>query len=471
MRSDEWEILSNMKILQRYPTRRSAIFRGCLAGLSSLMLLPAVVQAQDVAWDESLLGAKAVYQGAQASDAFSAIHYLGNARIIAGKRSSQAANRFLLSEDYGATWEVVGCPNSTGAHTYFFGQNGATVLSGTGDTGSACLMKSTDTGSTWTVALSSAQIRSLIGSANARAVFSPVYLGADRWMVNIKSFDTINKVILSSDNGATWYVPSAQPGQGASAWARQMILTSDDVLLWPSCTTDKMYMSTNQGGSWSSVTVPGAFLFQPLCDAGNGVYLCGDARTTPNTPISLYRSLDQGLSWAEVTAVNLQRPTTTYWRDVIKVENSLLASACCVEGTSNERYMQLFLSVDDGRTWLSLGNPYSGPYGGMQAIYQMCATKLNVVFAGCQPDSTILRWPMPVGVDSGVPGDLDGDGDVDLDDFTLFAGALAGPFVWEPPPGCSPTHFIRADLDDDLDVDLADFAGFQQSFAGPREWM
>jgi hypothetical protein len=247
-----------------------------------------------------------------------------------------------------------------------------------------------------------------------------------------------------------------------------MLLTSDNVLLWPSCTTDKMYLSTDQGVSWSSVTVPGAFLFQPLCDAGNGVYLCGEATTTPYAPISLYRSLDHGLSWAEVVEVNLQRPTTTYWRDVIKVGNSLLASACCVEATSDERYMQLFLSDDDGATWLSLGNPYIGPYGGMQAIYQMGATESDLVFAGCQPDSTILRWPMPVGVDSGMPGDLDGDDDVDFGDLELFAGALAGPAVWDLPSGCDLTHFIRADLDDDVDVDLADFTIFQVGFTGPH---
>jgi len=94
-------------------------------------------------------------------------------------------------------------------------------------------MKSTDPGSTWEVALSSAQLGGLIGSANPRAVFSPVYLGADRWIVNIKSFDTINKVIMSFDNGMKWSVPSAQPGQGEAAWARQMILTSDNVLMWP----------------------------------------------------------------------------------------------------------------------------------------------------------------------------------------------------------------------------------------------
>jgi hypothetical protein len=230
------------------------------------------------------------------------------------------------------------------------------------------------------------------------------------------------------------------------------------MLLWPSCLTDNMYMSGDQGVSWTAITVPGASLFQPLCDAGRGRYLCGDARTAPNMPIGLYRSLDQGLSWTKVTEVNLQRPTTTYWRDVLKAGNSLLASACCVEGTSTERYMQLFLSVDDGTTWLSLGNPYCGPYGGMQAIYQMCTSEMDVVFAGCQPDSTILRWPMPVGVDGGVPGDVDGDGDVDHADFALLAGAWAGPGVRRPSPGCTPAQFIRADLDDDLDVDLADLA-------------
>jgi hypothetical protein len=414
------------------------------------MLMSVAVRAQDV----SLLCAENVYQGAEASDAFSAIHYLGNGRIIAGKRSSQAANRFLLSEDYGATWEVVGCANSTGAHTYFFGQNGATVFSGTGDTGNACLMKSGDTGSTWTVALSSAQVRGLVGSANARAVFSPVYLGANRWIVNIKSFDTANKVIMSSDNGETWYVPSAQPGQSASAWARQMILTSDDVLLWPSCLTDKMYMSTDQGESWFSVTVPGASLFQPLCDAGNGIYLCGDATTTPHAPISLYRSLDQGLSWAEVAAVNLQRPTTTYWRDVIKVGSSLLASACCVEGTSDERHMQLFRSADDGTTWDSLGNPFFGPYGGMQAIYQMCATESDVVFAGCQPDSTILRWPMP---NNFCNPDLNHDQMVDDVDQGVLEGCLGAPAV----DGCEP-----ADLNCDEWVDGSDMLEWLCRFHG-----
>ena len=67
----------------------------------------------------------------------------------------------------------------------------------------------------------------------------------------------------------------------------------------------------------------------------------------------------------------------------------------------------------------------------------------------------------------GLTGDLDGDGDVDIDDFNTFADCLAGSDVFDPPPGCNPGDFINADLDGDGDVDLTDFARFQEVFTGP----
>jgi hypothetical protein len=81
------------------------------------------------------------------------------------------------------------------------------------------------------------------------------------------------------------------------------------------------------------------------------------------------------------------------------------------------------------------------------------------------------------------PGDLDLDGDVDLDDYTDWVDCLAGPLVGfrtdadedlrrhAPPvqrvaapenrllPDCE-----AADLDSDGDVDLADFAAFELAF-------
>jgi len=342
----------------------------------------------------NLLCSSSAYQGAAASDAFSSIHSLGGGRIIAGKRSSQAGNRFLLSDDHGQTWQSIGSPGSTGSHTYFFGQNGDTVLCGTGDTGNACLMRSDDRGLTWAVTKTSAQLRALAGSANVRAVFGAVHHGNGNWLVNLKCLDTTTKVLGSVDNGLTWTALANQPGQGTTAWSRQMIVTSNGTLLWPSVLTDQLYVSTDAGGTWSARTVPGASLFQPLCDAGNGVYFCGDASANANATLGLHRSVDHGMTWSTVTTVNLQRTTPTYWRDVIAVGGSIFASACCHEGTSHERFMQLFRSTDAGATWCSYGNPFQGPYGGMQAIYQMCTAGHDVVYAACQPDSTILRWPV-----------------------------------------------------------------------------
>ena len=57
-------------------------------------------------------------------------------------------------------------------------------------------------------------------------------------------------------------------------------------------------------------------------------------------------------------------------------------------------------------------------------------------------------------------GDLDDDGNVDLDDYALMAACLAGPDVTEPPPGCGPVEFECSDLDAQGDADLADFAEF-----------
>ncbi len=63
-----------------------------------------------------------------------------------------------------------------------------------------------------------------------------------------------------------------------------------------------------------------------------------------------------------------------------------------------------------------------------------------------------------------LPGDIDGDRDVDADDYALFAGCMAGPGVTQPPLQCEPADFEAADLSGDDDVDLADFSGLLEHF-------
>ncbi len=60
-----------------------------------------------------------------------------------------------------------------------------------------------------------------------------------------------------------------------------------------------------------------------------------------------------------------------------------------------------------------------------------------------------------------VFGDLDGDFDVDGEDFAILGECMSGPGV-SYPPGCD-----GSDFDGDGDVDLADFRLFQQQFTGP----
>jgi len=59
---------------------------------------------------------------------------------------------------------------------------------------------------------------------------------------------------------------------------------------------------------------------------------------------------------------------------------------------------------------------------------------------------------------SSVAGDLDGDGDIDLDDLVELAAAMSGPEVATAVP--------EADLDGDGDCDMADMAIFMQNFSG-----
>lgn len=70
--------------------------------------------------------------------------------------------------------------------------------------------------------------------------------------------------------------------------------------------------------------------------------------------------------------------------------------------------------------------------------------------------------PMLQSIGWTLTGDLDGDGEIDLTDYTLFEGCLTGPGEGALPPGCS-----DADLDGNGRVDLRDVAIFQQVFQGP----
>jgi fibronectin type 3 domain-containing protein len=66
----------------------------------------------------------------------------------------------------------------------------------------------------------------------------------------------------------------------------------------------------------------------------------------------------------------------------------------------------------------------------------------------------------PEGCPPAIPGDFDRDGDVDADDFGVFASCGSGPAIPRT-SGCS-----GADFDHDFDVDHCDFGYFQRCWSG-----
>eukprot|EP01105_Mastigella_eilhardi_P012259 TRINITY_DN2814_c0_g1_i1.p1 TRINITY_DN2814_c0_g1~~TRINITY_DN2814_c0_g1_i1.p1 ORF type:complete len:455 (+),score=86.42 TRINITY_DN2814_c0_g1_i1:454-1818(+) len=245
-----------------------------------LPLLLLVIGALALPFEDPVFDA--AYQGAELSDAFSALRYIGNGVVLAGKRSSTPGSRIFRSTKYGAdgSWASVGeIEGYTGAHTYWFGSHEGVVVTGTGDTGNVCMMRSSDWGATWRVILNSTEIDALAGSVDPGAVFSPLHTGNGRWIACLRSSKPGYHIIESTDDGETWHHLGAS---GLVAGARKMILTKDGkTILYGGAFADKgaagntgLFISRDLGLTWESHLLSEQ-IFSGLEDCGNGTYLVG----------------------------------------------------------------------------------------------------------------------------------------------------------------------------------------------------
>ncbi|MCP4590359.1 MAG: hypothetical protein GY842_06430, partial [bacterium] len=80
---------------------------------------------------------------------------------------------------------------------------------------------------------------------------------------------------------------------------------------------------------------------------------------------------------------------------------------------------------------------------------------------GLSPDLTLVPGDQHVIVSLDIPGDWDGNGDVDLADYAEFPPCVTGPGGGPPAGGCTPFDF-----DGDGDIDLADVGSFQAKLGG-----
>jgi hypothetical protein len=413
-----------------------------------LLCLAAVLIASpgSPAASDDFAGLVSVYQGAQNTDAFSSVAYLGQGVVLAGKRSWNlfAPNISIYrSTDYGLIWTPV--PNAsgiTGSHVYFFGQHESRVFAGTGDTGNVCLMRSDNYGATWSVVLTTAQLRTLAGTSNdtnVAAVFSPVYMGENRWLLNLRNDETAVYFLESLDDGETWH---AFHPTGIDTSARKMLLTSDGTLLYAGFIQNHgMYVSHDGGYSFAKAS--SFYAFAGMADLGDGTYLAGtyDSSISP-VAISIYKSTDYGDTWNLKTTVDV--PTTLgYFRTMIKVADDLvIAYASCSENSWSDRCAEAYASRDEGETWSDLGPAFVGPYGNMNAVYDTVLVKPRTFIATAQPDSNILRSadlppvalchdvavPTDPGMCSAVTASIDDGSDSPDGDTFVLSQAPPGPY-------------------------------------------
>ena len=123
----------------------------------------------------------------------------------------------------------------------------------------------------------------------------------------------------------------------------------------------------------------------------------------------------------------------------------------------------VYVSVDGGPLGLWLTTPetsavLNGQTGRSYSFYTVATDNVgNTEDVPAEPDATTV-------VRLRGPGDLDGDGDIDLDDAAVFTDCMAGPDASPKPAseGVGQDHCLVAfDFDEDSDVDLEDFGVFQ----------
>ena len=143
-----------------------------------------------------------------------------------------------------------------------------------------------------------------------------------------------------------------------------------------------------------------------------------------------------------------------------EVDCTMATGACCLDPGC--------LEVDATFCAIDLGGAYAGDETTCPEACDSGACCLGGLCVPAQSEancaSALGQWQGPLSECvpnpcCAGPVDLDCDGDVDLADFVVFVGCLAGPDT-APLPDCS-----EADLDGDQDVDLADYQVFAIEYA------
>ena len=207
-----------------------------------------------------------------------------------------------------------------------------------------------------------------------------------------------------------------------------------DIVVAPAFVSEVVVDNRDAGfssiGTWPVSANPGYWGTDSQYHAGDGG--ASSATWTPNLPVA---------GWYSVYA---------WW---VVASNRALAAPYTVThlaGTST-----VYVNQRDTATqqrWNPLGVYRLGAGGSATVTLRAAVPSSELVSADA------VRWAYLGPGATSLPGDIDGDGDVDGIDYELFVACL------NQDAGCDAERRNRADLDDDGDVDMADFADFQWFF-------
>jgi hypothetical protein len=258
--------------------------------------------------------------------------------------------------------------------------------------------------------------------------------------------------VTAPTTGATWYIGQtntiAWTGVGDIANVR-IELTRDAGSTW----TDIVASTPNDGGYKWTATSPSSLTCQiRISDADDASVVGASGGFSIRARTITVTSPNGGEDWPVRSSQNIT------W------------TSAGLSGT-----LLIELSRDGGTTWHTLADsvPLASPWTWSFVTPPPSANcRIRVKSAIYSTVSDTSNADFTISCD--VAPDVDGDCDVDWDDWSVFEACVTGPSVsyqiHGQPQDCTLTPdgsgFLRVDFDADTDVDQADFAVFQRCYSG-----
>lgn len=245
--------------------------------------------------------------------------------IFAAERFQSPSCLIYRSEDAGQTWDTVLSPGNINQPYFFLGNIGGSLFMWfqTTNVGTLRIFKSTDMGQNW------ADL-GLLPISNAVASFSGILQVGDR--IFAPGIQLNPGVHWTDDGGLNWTFSNA--GLPASGWVNPPTLFyhGNVIFLRAEIQNKPMYYrSLNGGQTWSPIAA-GLKAYSSVLTTSDAIYLVADFN-------QLYRSTDDGQTWAHITNF----PAEADFKPVYIWESG---SRVALHGEGG-----IYLSTDNGLNW------------------------------------------------------------------------------------------------------------------------